>query len=103
MRALKLLVVVLGVLLAGGLVALVAAIVARIERGPAAAVNAEAPPVRTALPPGSRIVATELSGDRLLVRLALADGGEALVLFNARTGAEVAVIEPRAGGSDQHR
>ena len=104
MRALKILVVVLGVVLAGGSVALVAAVVARIERGPGVAVNADAAaPVHAALPAGSRILATELSGDRLLVRLALPDGGETLLLFNARNGAEIAVIEQRAGGADPRR
>lgn len=100
MRALKILVVVLGVLLVGGSVVLVVALVGRVQRGPSTPVNADAlAPVRSALPPGSRIVATELSGDRLLVRLALPDGGETLVLFNARNGAQIAVIELGAGAA----
>ncbi len=91
MRALKVLVVVLGVLLVAGVIALAMLVTARIERGPQA--RASAGPVHQALPPGSRIVATELSGDRLLVRVALADGSEALLLYDARNGAPIAVID----------
>ena len=94
MRALKVLVIIMGVLLVGGSVALVAAIVARLGRAPVAAPAAEAgAPLHASLPAGSRIVSAELSGDRVLVRVALADGGEELVLYNARSGAQVAVID----------
>jgi hypothetical protein len=92
MRALKILVIVMGVPLVGGSVALVAAIVGRLGRAPAAPPAAEAP-LHASLPAGSHIVSTELNGDRVLVRVALADGGEELVLYNARTGAQVAVID----------
>jgi hypothetical protein len=104
MRSLKILVVVMGVLLVGGAAALVAAVITRVERGPSGAVNADvAAPVHTALPSGSRILATELSGDRLLVRLALPDGGETLMLFNARNGAAIAVIDGRGDRGDARR
>jgi hypothetical protein len=100
MRALKILVVVLGVLLAAGIVALAVAITLRIERGPArAALAVAAGPVRAMLPEGGWVVATELSGDRVLVRVALPSGEENLMLFDARTGAPVAVIELRAPGT----
>ena len=104
MRALKILVVALGVLLVGGSVALVVAVVSRIQHGPNLAVNADAAaPVRSILPAGSRILAAELSGDRVLVRLAMPDGGERLLLLNARNGAEIAVFEQRADGADPRR
>jgi hypothetical protein len=93
MRALKHLVIVMGVLLVGGSVALVAAIVGRIGRAPVAPAAESGAPLHASLPAGSRIVSAELSGDRVLVRVALADGGEELVLYNARSGAQVAVIE----------
>jgi hypothetical protein len=97
MRALKVLVVVMGVALVAGAVALVAALVLRAERGGSATAAAgSAEPLHAALPAGSRIVATELEGDRLVVRVALAGGGEAIYLFNARSGAAVAVIEAPA-------
>jgi len=94
MRALKILVVALGILLVGGTLALVMGIVGRIAHRPAAAIAER--PVRTLLPEGARILGSDLVGDRLLVRLALADGAEALALFDARTGTELAVIEQRA-------
>jgi hypothetical protein len=95
MRSLKLLVVVMGVLLVGGTVALVAAVVMRGRSGAVAALAR--PPAATvvALPAGARVVATEMSGDRLLVRLALAQGGEQLVIFNLATGARITTIELR--------
>jgi hypothetical protein len=95
MRALKVLVVVMGVLLAVGVIALAMAVAARIERGGTASTLAKANtgPVRDALPAGSRVLAAELSGDRLMVRVALADGGEQLLLFDAKSGLPVAVIE----------
>jgi len=97
MRSLKLLVIVMGVLLVGGSVALVAAIVGRLGRAPAARPAAEAgAPLHASLPAGARIVSVELNGDRVLVRVALADGSEELVLYNARTGAQVAVIDAPA-------
>jgi Family of unknown function (DUF6476) len=99
MRALKVLVVVMGVALVAGSVALVAALVLRAERGgsaTAAGGGGSAEPLHAALPAGSRIIATELAGDRLVVRVALAGGGEAIYLFNARSGAAVAVIEAPA-------
>jgi len=95
MRALKVLVVVMGVLLVAGIIALAMAVAARIERGGTASTLAKAStgPLHEALPAGSRVVAAELSGDRLMVRVALADGGEQLLLYDAKNGALVAVIE----------
>jgi Family of unknown function (DUF6476) len=92
MRALKILVVVLGVLLVAGTAALVMAIVARVQHGPLTAASGAAPRLAT-LPAGSRVLAAELAGDRLLVRVALQGGGEQLFLFDARSGAEVAVLD----------
>jgi hypothetical protein len=98
MRSLKLLVIVMGVLLVGGSVALVAAVVGRVARPSSAPSGADAgAPAHASLPAGARVVSTELSGDRLLVRVALAGGGEELVLYNARTGSQVAVIDLPAG------
>jgi hypothetical protein len=100
MRALKVLVAVMGVLLLGGTVALVALVVARVQRGPAPAAVAPGPRhVEALLPAGGHIVATELAGDRLLVRVALADGTERLLLFDARTGAAVAVLDLHQEGA----
>jgi len=97
MRALKVLVIVMGAALLAGTAALVTAVVLRVERGGGRATAPEgAPPLHAALPGGSHILATEIEGDRLVVHVALAGGGEAIYLFNARTGAAVAVIEAPA-------
>ena len=95
MRALKLLVIAMGVLLAGGTVALVVAVSGRIAHPPSAANAGQ--PRHVALPAGARIVSAKLSGDRILVRLALAGGGEQLVLLDARTGTQLAVIDASDG------
>jgi hypothetical protein len=97
MRALKVLVIVMGVALVAGMVALVAAIVVKVEHRGAAAAATGAAPFHAALPAGSRIVATEFSGDRVLVHVVLAGGGEALYLFDARTGAELGVVDAAPG------
>jgi hypothetical protein len=95
MRALKVLVVVLGVLLVGGTAALIVTIIDRA--GPRVA----APP-RTGferlvidLPEGARVLGTEAAGDRLVVRIALAAGGELLLLIDARNGERLGTIELR--------
>jgi hypothetical protein len=105
MRALKLLVVVMGVLLVGGTVALVIAVVDRASH------RVAAPPPRAGhgfghavidLPAGARVLGSEAVGDRLAVRLGLADGSEALILIDPRTGTELGTIELRPaapGGS----
>ncbi len=98
MRALKVLVVVMGVLLVVGTIGLVLAVMNRANH-PVAATPA---PVVTAgtnstidLPAGAKVIGTELSGDRVLIRLSLADGGEQLLTVNTATGARVGTITLR--------
>jgi hypothetical protein len=93
MRALKILVAVMGVLLVVGAVGLVVAVANRINHPPAAAAIAAASEIE--LPAGARVTTTEASGDRLIVRLALADGSEQLLVFNLATGARIATITLR--------
>ena len=92
MAALKVLVVVMGVLIVVGTLALVVAVVERGGHRPPAVAAATPGDIRVDLPAGARIVSTELAGDRILLRLALPKGEE-LMLFDARTGARVASIE----------
>jgi flagellar basal body-associated protein FliL len=96
MRALKILVIVLGVLLVAGTAALVWAVANRINHPPAPSAPAAASASEVELPPGARIVSTEASGDRLIVRLSLSDGSEELLIFNLGNGARVATIRLRA-------
>jgi hypothetical protein len=101
MRALKVLVVIMGVLLVGGTAALVVAVIERARQH--LAQPAAAPPGRgfgraiVDLPAGARVIAVEPAGERLVVRIGLAEGGEALILIDARTGAKLGTIELRPG------
>ncbi|HUC66733.1 MAG TPA: hypothetical protein VMA53_14945 [Stellaceae bacterium] len=102
MRALKVLVVVMGVLLLGGTVALVVAVIERARQHLAEPAAVPPPPPGRGfgravvdLPAGARVIAVEPAGDRLVVRIGLAEGGEALILIDARTGAKLGTIELR--------
>jgi hypothetical protein len=91
MRALKVLVAAMGAMLVAGVVALAILVGLRIERG-APQREANTGPRREALPAGSHILAAELVGDRLMLRVALADGGEEIRLYDARSGVPVAIL-----------
>jgi hypothetical protein len=99
MRGLKVLVIVMGVMLVGGTAVLIAAIIARSNR----AADVRSPRFEHAvieLPEGARVLGTETAGDRLVVRIALAAGGEQLLLIDVRTGERLGTIElrPQGGG-----
>lgn len=105
MRALKILVVFLGVLLVGGTAAMVAAVLYRVNHRPAAPQEAARPAggrgfdhATIDLPEGARVLSVDASGERLVIRLALAQGGEALLLVDPKTGARLGTIELRPGG-----
>ncbi|HWE72995.1 MAG TPA: hypothetical protein VG328_07535 [Stellaceae bacterium] len=103
MRALKVLVIVMGVLLAGGIVALGFAVQYRINHprqtpaaagpaiGPAGAANV----TTLDLPQGAKAVGAEASGDRLVIRVELASGGAELIIVNLATGAPIATVTLR--------
>jgi hypothetical protein len=107
MRALKVLVIVMGVLLIAGIVALGFAVQYRMNHprptptvggpaiGPAGAANAQT----LDLPQGAKVVGAEASGDRLVVRVELAGGGQELIIVNLATGAPVATVtlRPKTG------
>lgn len=94
MRSLKVLVITMGVLLVLGVIALAIAVTHRIDH-PRAAVPATplGPTTSTlALPAGGRVVGAEASGDRLVVRVELAAGGEELVVVNLATGMPISTV-----------
>ena len=104
MRSLKVLVVVMGVLLVAGIIALGFAVQYRTNHprepqpvtgpagiGPAGAANA----TTLDLPQGAKVVGAEASGDRLVVRVDLSTGGEELIIVNLATGAPVATVTLR--------
>lgn len=111
MRALKVIVVVMGVLLVGGIVALGFAVDYRMKhpRATEAPVPASAsarapasglPTVATLdLPAGARVAGAEASGDRLVVRVDLAGNGAELIVLNLATGAPVATVILRPQGA----
>lgn len=47
------------------------------------------------LPPGATILAAQTDGDRVMIRLRLAAGGEELMLLDWRSGANLGAIELR--------
>ena len=107
MRALKVLVIAMGVLLVAGVIALGFAVQYRLNHpraaptansgiGPAGAPSA----LTLDLPQGARVVGAEASGDRLVVRVELAGGSEELIIVNLVTGAPVATVtlRPKTGG-----
>lgn len=100
MRALKLLVAFLAVLLAAGLVALGFGIAYRVNhpRQSEAPAASAAAPARSSLdlPAGARVVGAEASGNRLVVRVQLAAGDEELIIVDLATGAPVSIVTLRS-------
>ncbi len=97
MRALKALVIVMGVLILAGMGLVGYGIVKRtaIPERPAQPAAAARPygPVELALPSGARIARTRTSGERLIVELELASGGERLLVLDLATGELVGTID----------
>jgi len=95
MRALKLLVIVLGVLLLLGIGALAAAVVWRVDHGRALS-SRPVPTVaaqRIILPAGAKVIATDVNAGRLVARIELAGGSVRVLVFDLATGNEIATID----------
>lgn len=106
LRALKILVAVMGVMLVAGVVALAIGIAYKLghrqpETVESAAVKAAPPvtprgrPIAIPLPAGAHIIAAQSDRDRLMVRIGLPDGGEEFALFDWKTGARIGSLEFR--------
>ena len=83
-----------------GLIAVFGAIVYRLGDEPSPPATDEAGPIIPSvvpLPAGARVLFTGLEGDRLLVRIALANGATRLLVLDARTGAVRSQIDLRPG------
>ena len=94
MRALKILVVVMGIMIVGGFAALVVVIVGRVShRGPAPAETPRAFARPIDIPRGARIEAMTAGGDRLVVGLELPDGNRQLLIIDLATGARLGTVE----------
>jgi hypothetical protein len=94
MRALKIAVVVMGIMLVVGFATLVAVIAGRISRGgprPTATGAFTSQPIE--IPPGARIEAMTAGPDRLILGLALPEGDRKLVVIDLATGARLGTID----------
>lgn len=106
-RALKILVAVLGILLVGGIVALIVLLAThgRPSTSPSTQRPVSAAPHGTAydavvdVPAGARVSSTQADGPRLVVVLALADGSQQILLLDIASGAKLGTIELRGGAN----
>jgi Family of unknown function (DUF6476) len=97
MRGLKILVVVLGIMLIVGFAALIAVVAVRLSRGGSTLNPARAVAAATIdIPRGARIEAMTAATDRLVLGLALPEGGRQLVIIDLATGARLGAIELHA-------
>lgn len=96
MRALKILVVVMGVMLVGGFATLIAVVAGRVAQRQSAA--PASPPFSAApieLPAGVRIETIGVGPDRLVLDLALPDGNRELVIIDLFSGRRLGAIPLR--------
>lgn len=101
MRALKVLVVVMGVLLVAGVAIVIITIMTRLTQHPAATApvataDGRPTPFGTAalsLPAGARVIDMQSAGRRLALRLRRADGSEAILIVDPDTGTALGTIE----------
>jgi hypothetical protein len=102
-RALKILVVVMGVILVGGFFALIVSIAYTAKHrqaipptatAPAAPVPYAAPPIE--LPAGARIEAMALGTDRLVLNIITPDGNRELLVLDLASGRRLGTIPLRA-------
>ena len=112
MKLLKASVIIMGVLILVGLTVIVVVIVGRYggsgAPGAASSAGSQAPSVAApvargfgerfvVIPRGAEAVETRLDGNRLVVRLRLADGAAALLMLDATTGERLGLVrlDPR--------
>ena len=96
MRALKILVVVMGVMLVAGVATLIVVIALRLsQNAPARALlpPPDAPPIE--LPSGARIESMSMASDRLVFAILLPDGNRQLVIIDLATGRRLGIIPLR--------
>jgi hypothetical protein len=102
-RALKILVAVLGIMLVGGIVALVVLLATRgrpsTPRPVASVPHGTAYDAVINVPAGAHVVSAQADGARLVVVLALADGSQQILLLDPASGARLGTIELRGGAN----
>ncbi|HXE17155.1 MAG TPA: hypothetical protein VN632_07990 [Stellaceae bacterium] len=98
MRALKILVIAMGVLLVAGVAALGVGIAWRLHHpriataSPRTVIAPAGMPRSVVLPTGAKLIAAQNDGDRVMLRLSLAEGGEELMLVDWKTGAVLSTL-----------
>jgi hypothetical protein len=96
LRALKILVVVMGIMLVVGVAALVAVIAGRLSRGgPAAPSTAPIAAAPLELPAGARIETIGVGGERLVIAVVLPDGTRELIIVDTASGRRLGQIPLR--------
>jgi hypothetical protein len=88
MAALKLLVVVMGALIVVGVGVLIYAMAVRFEAPRGAYTDA-----KLALPAGARVIDMTAAGDRLVLRVALPDATERLLVVDLQHGRQIGALE----------
>lgn len=91
LRALKIAVVVMGIMLVGGVAVLVAVIAGRLSRGPAVApASLSAAPVE--LPADARIETIGVGAERLAIAVLMPDGTRELIILDIASGRRLGKI-----------
>ena len=92
LRALKILVVVMGIMLVVGFAALVAVIAGRLSQGPANLPSAPGAAVPLELPAGARIETIGVGADRLVLAVLRSDGTRELIVVDIASRRRLAAI-----------
>jgi hypothetical protein len=90
MAALKVLVVVLGLLIVVGIAAIIYGVATRLDLKSGASAPVAG---RIALPAGGKIVDMTAAGDRLVLRVALPDATERLLVVDLAHGRQIGALE----------
>ena len=95
LRALKVLVLVMGIMLVVGFAALVAVIAGRLSRGPTSPPAAPVAVSPLELTTGARIETIGVGADRLVIAVTLPDGTRQLLVVEIASGRRLGVIPIR--------
>jgi hypothetical protein len=97
MRALKIPVIVMAVMILAGSLALIVVITGRMSRsGPAATPSQPFAAVPIDLPAGARIENMGVGSDRLVLQIVLPEGDRKLVIIDLATGRQLSTVPLRA-------
>ena len=93
MRALKILVTVMGIVIVVGFGVVIAVIAGRLARREAASMPHAFAPGAVNIPHGARIEAMTAASDRLILALALPGGGRDIIVIDLVTGTRLGTIK----------